>query len=93
MTKADLLAALAPMPDNAEIWLSTQRGVYHTACILRVENTEIWLGDRSTLRDELVGSETMKLSADLLWHDPADLPSPTADLATTAINLYKTTLH
>ena len=92
MTKADLLAALAPMPDNAEIWLSTQRGVYHTACILRVENTEIWLGDRSTLRDELVGSKTIELD-DLLWHDPADLPSPTADLATTAINLYKTTLH
>ena len=93
MTKADLLAALAPMPDNAEIWLSTQRGVYHTACILRVENTEIWLGDRSTLRDELAESETMELSDDLLWHDPADLPSPTADLAATAINLYKTTLH
>jgi hypothetical protein len=93
MTKADLIAVLAPMPDSAEIWLSTQRGVYHTACILRVENTEIWLGDRSTLRDELTGSETMELSDDLLWHDPADLPSPTADLATTAINLYKTTLH
>lgn len=90
MTKADLLAALAPMPDNAEIWLSTQGGVYHAACILRVENTEIWLGDRSTLREELAETETME-SDDLLWHDPADLPPPTADLATTAINLYKTT--
>lgn len=93
MTKADLIAALAPMPDTAEIWLSTQGGVYHTACILRVENTEIWLGDRHTLRDELADTETIDLSDDLLWHDPSDLPTPTADLATIAINLHKTTLR
>lgn len=89
MTKADLLAAISHLPEDAEIWLATKSGVCHTSCIIRVADTEIWLGDRSTLREEIAASETPEPEEDILWHDPADLPPPAVDLAAIALAIAK----
>lgn len=92
MTKADLLAALATVPDSAEIHLAAQGGCSPAACIIRAAETETWIGDRSTLAEELAESDTRNPAEapSLLWHDPAQLPpAEKPDVVAIALTLAK----
>ena len=61
MTKADLLAAIAHLPDTAELRIATADGDTLAEVIIRAPGPEIWLGDRAALADELDAYNT---------HDP-----------------------
>lgn len=92
MTKAELLAAIAHLPDTSEIWLSS-KGVLNSAeCLIRVTKREIWLGDRAALAEELDAWQTSnpEKADSILWHNPAALPAQHADLAAIAVATMKT---
>ena len=72
MTKADLLAAIAHLPDTAEIRIAADGGETPAEVILRAPGPEIWLGDRAALADELDAYNTHdpEKADSILWHNP-----------------------
>lgn len=92
MTKADLLAAIAHLPDTAEIWLAAEGVLNSAECLIRVSSAEIWLGDRAALADELDAYNTHdpEKADSILWHNPSALPPPPKpDVVAIALTLAK----
>jgi len=92
MTKAELLAAIAHLPDTAEIWLASESVLNSAECLIRVSSAEIWLGDRAALAEELEESGTLDPTEDdsIIWHNPAALPPPPKpDVVAIALTLAK----
>lgn len=92
MTKADLLAAIAHLPDTAEIWLAAEGVLNSAECLIRVSSAEIWLGDRAALADELAESGALDPAEapSLIWHNPSLLPPPPPpDVVAIALTLAK----
>ena len=92
VTKADLLRVIADLPDDAQIWIETETEFDPVDVLLRPAKKEIRLGDEATLRDTLKAwNETdPERVADILWHNPAALPAPQADLSSVAVAIMKT---
>lgn len=94
MTKADLLAAIADLPDDAQIWIETETECDPVDVLLRPAEKEIRLGGEATLRDTLKAwNETdPERVADILWHNPDALPPPPKpDVVGIALALAKKT--
>lgn len=92
MTKADLLAAIAHLPDTAEIRIAADGGETPAEVILRAPGPEIWLGDRAALADELDAYNTHdpEKADSILWHNPQALPPPPKpDVVAIALTLAK----
>ena len=92
MTKADLLRAIADLPDTAEIRIATADGDTLAEVIIRAPGPEIWLGDRIALAEELDAYNTRdpEKADSILWHNPAALPLPSPpDVVGIALALAK----
>lgn len=94
MTKADLIAALATVPDSADLRMACQCGLSQIACIIRAAESELWLGSAEALADELAESGALDPAEapSLIWHNPSLLPPPPPpDVVAIALSLAKNT--